>query len=91
MSSTKGWVARGAGRAASSNSVIARSDKVVTITGSWLGPFVVFLLGEVKKRGSCGRTWGSGWLQGEVALMALPLLHRPSWARLGLGAVECSR
>lgn len=41
-------MAPGAGRAAGSNSVVARSDKVVAVSGSWLSPFVVFLLGEVK-------------------------------------------
>lgn len=91
-------MAPGAGRAASSNSVVARSDKVVSVSGSWLSPFVVFLLGEVKKNKGVveetGARGGCFGLRGAVAPMALPLL--PSKARqrdlaglgLGLGVVK---
>lgn len=60
MSSTRGWVARGAGRAASSHSVTATSDKVVTNSGSWLGLFVVFLLERLRNKGvveGAGALW----------------------------------
>lgn len=67
MSSTRGWLAQGAGRAASSNSVTATSDKVVTISVHLLS----FFLERLKNEGGVEEP---GWLLGELALMALPLL-----------------
>lgn len=59
MNSTRGWVAQGAGRAASSNSVTATSDKLVTISVRLLSFFLERLKkeGVVEEPGAQGGCW----------------------------------
>lgn len=76
------WMAQRAGRIANLNSVVARSDKVVTIFGSlWdellrLSQFVVFLSFERSKNERTTEETGAlascFWLLGYMALQLVP-------------------